>query len=743
MNSPRLHRSSDGWSRARSAGGLLAVAIGLCGLAAGVSAAYAATAEEGVAPPAIQRFALVVGANNGGADRVQLRYATADAQGFADVMSTYGGVEPERLLVVLDPDRDSVDSAFAELHRRIGEADGRTELLVFYSGHADEKGLLLSGKRLPYTDLRAHLEAMPADVRIAIIDACASGAMIRAKGGTRQAPFLIDRASRVTGHAYVASASADEAAQESDRLQASFFTHALLTGLRGAADVSDDGVVTLGEAYQFAFRETLSRTEGTRLGAQHPNYDMQLVGSGDVVLTDLRATNASLMLESELDGRVFVRDEQGRLIAELHKPGGQAMKLGLAPGSYRMRLDTTDGRRLEGALALSEGATTRMGPDGLLASQLEETRAMGGPPSNEAGAVRRLPPVDHPRFEAVGISVIPGVSTDGERSHRELSLNILAGRSAGIGGLGFGTLLNIVDERVEGIVVSGVGNIVGGPVEGILVAGVLNIAGGGSEGVSVAGLGNIVSGPVEGVLVGGAVNISGGGLQGVSVAGVANIAGGAVEGAQVSGMTSIASRVDGWQYGGVLSVAGDVSGVQLGLINIAGVVDGLQLGLINIAERVDGVSIALIPWIEEGRRHVELFGSELALMNVGARLGGGVFHTLISAGYQPTGQTERFNAAFGFGFDVVGEVLELDVDLLATAVFDPRSWQDKPDFLASARLLLGARFARHLAVYGGASWNVAANPRAFDPGFTPLVELRPDHTLFIDQWPGVVAGVRF
>ena len=35
----------------------------------------------------VRRFALVVGANDGGASRVRLSYATSDAQAFAGVMS--------------------------------------------------------------------------------------------------------------------------------------------------------------------------------------------------------------------------------------------------------------------------------------------------------------------------------------------------------------------------------------------------------------------------------------------------------------------------------------------------------------------------------------------------------------------------------------------------------------------------------------------------------------------------------
>ena len=37
--------------------------------------------------------------------------------------------------------------------------------------------------------------------RITVLDSCASGAFMRAKGGTRVAPFLVDQSARVTGEA--------------------------------------------------------------------------------------------------------------------------------------------------------------------------------------------------------------------------------------------------------------------------------------------------------------------------------------------------------------------------------------------------------------------------------------------------------------------------------------------------------------------------------------------------------------
>jgi len=77
------------------------------------------------------------------------------------------------------------------------------------------------------------------------------------------------------GDAFMTSSSANEASQESDAIRGSFFTYYLVSGLRGAADMIHDGRITLNEAYQYAYNETLSRTEKTMGGTQHPNYDIR------------------------------------------------------------------------------------------------------------------------------------------------------------------------------------------------------------------------------------------------------------------------------------------------------------------------------------------------------------------------------------------------------------------------------------------------------------------------------------
>jgi hypothetical protein len=104
--------------------------------------------------------------------------------------------------------------------------------------------------------------------------------------------------------------------------------------MRGAADASGDGRITLNEAYQFAFAETLAQTTPTQAGAQHPTYDIKMSGTGEVVMTDVRQMGAALLLGPELEGRFFLRNSRQELVAELHKPAGRTIELGLEPGRY-------------------------------------------------------------------------------------------------------------------------------------------------------------------------------------------------------------------------------------------------------------------------------------------------------------------------------------------------------------------------------------------------------------------------
>ncbi len=381
----------------------------------GVLGAPQATRAQGV----IERFVLVAGANFGGSDRPELRYAVSDAERFATVMTDLGGVSPSNAIVLREPKLREFVEALDELSGRVATArrasagtGGRTEVLVYYSGHADEKGLLLGEDRYSYQSLRDRLDEIGADVRIAVLDACASGAFTRAKGGRKRPAFLVDASTAMTGHAFLTSSAETESAQESDRIGASFFTHYLVSGLRGAADMNGEGKVTLNEAYQFAFNETLGTTLDTKGGAQHPSYDINMAGTGDVVMTDLRQTTATLVIAETIDGRIYVRNAKQELIVELYKSYGRRVELGLEPGEYQIRVERERSAMLATSV-VGEGQRVVVEPGQFTPTTPEPTRRRGDDLYRYAVTGRnrlelRLGVTSAGGYEPTGPSVITG-----------------------------------------------------------------------------------------------------------------------------------------------------------------------------------------------------------------------------------------------------------------------------------------------------------------------------------------------
>jgi hypothetical protein len=433
-------------------------------------------------PARVRRFALIAGANSGGSERIVLRYAESDARAFAGVLHEIGGVHKQDELLILESSRDALLDGLHRMRSRLAQATDRQtrlELIFYYSGHSDERGLLLGEDILTFAELKQELNGLPARVKIGILDSCASGALVRLKGGHRTAPFLIDDSTEVRGYAFLTSSSADENAQESERIGASYFTHYLISGMRGAADNNRDGRVTLNESYAYAFDETLNRTVASRGGAQHPNYDFQLAGAGDLVLTDLRSTDAVIALAPGLVGRVFVRDMNGRLVAEINKTTQRKVQIALPRGRYNVSVES-GGELRSGIVRLQPGAET--GVSGLQLTVVEKKGPAGSKGSGGFGddVIRR-------KF---GATVFAAVSTNppGKVENR-LAANVI-GSGYSLRGGEVGLVRNKRDYSVRGIqhallmnqtlhlrgIQLGALNVAGGDVAGVQ-QGYINLAG--------------------------------------------------------------------------------------------------------------------------------------------------------------------------------------------------------------------------------------------------------------------------
>jgi hypothetical protein len=612
-------------------------------------------------PVPLRRFAMVAGSNYGGESLIRLKYAETDARSFAAVLQDLGGVRPQDLVLTLSPDLSRFEDAMGRVRQMVRsprEMDERRELVIYYSGHSDDEGLILGKDRYPWEQFRRDITDIPADVKIAILDSCSSGSLTRAKGGVARPAFLFDASSDMTGHAYLTSASAEEAAQESDRIGASFFTHYLISGLRGAADTVGDGVVTLNEAYAYAFQETLASTEKTEYGPQHAAYDINLTGSGDLVLTDLRSSAAGLTVAENIGGRLYFRDDQGVLAVELNKTEGQKTELGLEPGVYSVVLDRKGARfaaevrvttRQRGTLSMSmlravplDKATARgenaggqppydqavppeivqRDPAAVLGASVGAAvgSAIGGAVGSAVSAAitaaaaatavgpaaqQVAPPDTIPASEAPTDAGSEPPSREGGFPRPspidftllpDLSNGLFSSRADHVVGI---NLLIGSSSYSRGFEFGGLANLESRDVSGFQAAGLANVVLGRLTGFQAAGLVNYLGGEARFFQAAGLLNVSGG-LVGAQTAGLGNVSLGAARGAQVAGLFNWDGvEVNGAQVAGAFNWGRSVTGPQISVVNVADTISGAQVGVVNIARHVSGTQVGLLNISEE------------------------------------------------------------------------------------------------------------------------------------------------
>lgn len=632
----------------------------------------------------LRRYALFAGANDGGHGRELLRYAVSDARQVARVLEQLGGVPPEQRRIVVDADVAKLRAAFGELSEEVRlarAANVRTELVVYYSGHSDEHGLLLGGQRVDYRELRALLTATAADVRVAILDSCASGAVTREKGGTHGLPFLGDAGTRVNGSAFLTSSAADEASQESDLLEASFFTHYLLSGLRGAADLTGDGRVTLNEAYRFAFDETLARTVRTKGGAQHPAFDIQLAGTGDLVMTDLRRPESRLAFPEAMSGRYFVRSSEERIVAEVRKEAGRAVELAIDPGTYR--ITRTDGDALrEVELRIERGALATLDDAAFLPLVAEATARRG---DRELKAI------------PFALDLVPIAPAEPQRLH--VGLSLVGQRTTRLDGFALTLGGHHVEEDVNGLQFAAVAAVAGRDLRGFQLTPGVAWAGGSATGIQAGALATVSRGELKALQLSAGANVAERGGWGVQAGGV-NLSRGTFRGLQLAPTLNLSKETLGAQLGGV-NVSGDVAGLQLGLVNVGRHVRGVQLGLVNISDEHDGVPLGLVNLVTHGRHQVELFTTDRLDTGIGLRFGARHASTLLAVSFDPR-DPSRWGAAAGLGLSAGSGSFWVDFDALA--------WSRQPDRLVAGGTRVGAT-TRALATYKPLDWlSIFAGP---------------------------------
>lgn len=417
-------------------------------------------ASSAVAHADTKRVAVIVGNNAGNADRAALHYAETDAAKFASVLGELGGVAPENAFLLQGKSLAAVAEAFARAKQRIAgfrrDPSNHIVLLFYFSGHSDGEALELGGDRLTFSELRRWLVSAGADVRVALVDSCKSGALLSAKGGTPGPGFQIRLTDELasTGEVLLTSSAADEVALESREIAGSFFTHHFISGLRGAADTSDDGLVTLSEAYQYAYTHTIKTTGETVIGTQHPAYDYRLSGQGELVLSELSKRSAMLELPGGFERIIVIELAHDQVTAEV--TADTHARIAVQPGRYAIRA-SRGGKLFTGAVAVAAGRQLVVTSEALVPTTIVVTAPKGGVLGTPAGSLliaagggvgvaHGLGLVPGMRLEFVtpaGLAFALDAGTGSVRGFRESSFQLAAGYRRGIAHSGWAAWLGV------------------------------------------------------------------------------------------------------------------------------------------------------------------------------------------------------------------------------------------------------------------------------------------------------------
>lgn len=297
-------------------------------------------------------FALVV-TNNRSARlaRPDLRYADDDGAKYFEMFRMLAPPSNVVLLTTFDPDTrklfpelagnvrppsvENVKAAARAMAAQIeaAKASGPVDFYFVFAGHGDidhGRGFLeLEDGPLTADGLQDLIRSMPATRSHVILDSCNAFFAIQArKPGGRH--FLTSDeaqrslAERLPDVGVFLSTSAEGSVFEWSSIQSGIFSHAVRSGISGAADADGDGHVTYDELRAFvdiASRDVKNPVYRPQVFARGPG------GQGTADLVDLSRAKGKRLLLDEGARRLTIRDEADIPWVDVNKEAGRTASL--------------------------------------------------------------------------------------------------------------------------------------------------------------------------------------------------------------------------------------------------------------------------------------------------------------------------------------------------------------------------------------------------------------------------------
>ena len=188
-----------------------------------------------------------------------LRYTDDDAyRMFAFLKSPEGGALSDdhiRILIDEEATKENITNTMRDVFSQAGPSD---LVMLYFSGHG-LKGSFLPidfdgyNNKIYHEEINEILESSPAKYKLCIADACHSGSLFAMKGNVENAlnNYYKSLAQAQSGTALIMSSKSDETSLESSGLRQGVFSHFLIRGLKGEADVNGNQIVSVQELFDF------------------------------------------------------------------------------------------------------------------------------------------------------------------------------------------------------------------------------------------------------------------------------------------------------------------------------------------------------------------------------------------------------------------------------------------------------------------------------------------------------------
>jgi hypothetical protein len=460
-------------------------------------------------------------------------------------------------------------------------------------------------------------------------------------------------------------------------------------------------------------------------------------------------------LTPELAGRISLRQAGGALVAELRKPAGSTVELGLEAGSYLVMIEN-GGVSLEAHLTLAAGehlplARAAFHPGG--PPEVAVARGDAPPPAETVSAAPTLATTPAHETTSFKAGFLPR-SIDGRTDVDGFSFGFIADRAASLTGMQLSLGYNQVDRDLRGLQLTVAVNLAGA-LAGAQISAGANVARGDSHGAQVAAGANVIDGNFRGWQTAAGVNVTTGRFTGLQSAAGLNLLDEGY-GLQLSGGANVARTFRGAQIG-VVNVADASDGFRLGVVNVGRETRGFQLGVVNVAARDDGESFAILNLIGNGIHDVVAYGTDALLSNVGLELGGRHLFTSLSFSYQPGDATAagpvrlaRGSRRWGYGGGIgwrqpigFGPLHHLDIEAVTTNLV-PALSDGNGVMLDTLRVTLAIAVHQQLSILVGAGANVvvATDSRDFDGLGSSWGSTTHDGGTTVRIYPGFLLGLQ-